>query len=292
MTIVELISDMDSITFAADPVTADGWVYDNVTLNAWYRLPETDPRLAKRPNAHGAYGLGQVFTREHRPVLVGQFYGTTPTLALVARQRLSSMFADGQAIRMRVTDELGTTERTVWLLDLVAPFQYGFDHFPFDISLVAPDPRRYGSETSDGTGMPTAGSGLTWPLGSAVSGLFWDWGTEGTIGQVSFANGGVAPTLPRIEIGDAGGFANGFRVTEVETGREIVFERDTSIGDIVVLDSRTQRATIGAGDVSAFLSKRQWFLIPPGATRRYQVNPLGGTSGTPTMTLYAASAYL
>ena len=289
---VELVSPWDSITFAADPETGAGWVYDNATLDSWYRLPDTDPRISKRPNAHGDYGLGQVFTRSHRPDVVGQFYGQTSTDALVARQRLSAMFADGQSLTMRVTDDLGTTSRTVWLLEIDTDFRHDFAHFPFDVSLVAPDPRRYAPETSSSDGMPTAGSGLVWPLGTSVSGLFWDWGTSGVAGQVSFTNTGVAPTLPRIHVGGGGAFANGFRVTEIETGREIVLERDTTTGEVVVLDSRTQRATIGTGDVSAFLSSRQWFSIPPGTTRRYQITPLGGFTGSPTITLYAAAAYL
>ena len=131
-----------------------------------------------------------------------------------------------------------------------------------------------------------------WNLGTAPSGLYFDWGTEGASGQVSLTNTGMATTLPRIEVGGPGAFDAGFRITEIETGRELTFTRATDTGDVVVLDSRTQRARIGSGDVTAFLSSRDWFSIPAGATRRYQINPLGGVTGAPTMTLYTAPAYL
>ena len=291
-TIVELISPTDTITLTPAPEAASPWVYNNVTLDAWYAMPAADAKLSKRPNAHGAFGLGQIFTKEHRPVVNGQYYGESAAAALVARNRLNALFSDGNVVTMRVTDDLGPTSRQVWLLEASSTFRYDFSHFPFDLALVAPDPRRYGPTASDTEGMPSAGSGLVWNLGTAGSGLYFDWGSAGVDGQVSFTNGGTATTLPRIEVGGAGSFASGFRITEIETGRELIFERATNDGEIIVFDSRTQRATLGQGDVTAFLSSRDWFAVPAGATRRYQVNPLGAVSGTPTITLYAAPAYM
>lgn len=290
-TIVELISATDTIAFHPTP-DVTGWVYDNETLDAWYALPSADAKLSKRPNAHGTYSPGQVFTAEHRPVVSGQYYGATTTAALVARNRLNALFSDGLPVTMRVTDELGATTRQVWLLEAATTFRYDFSHFPLDLSLVAPDPRRYGATVTDSEGMPSAGSGLVWDLGTAGSGLYFDWGTPGVLGQVEYTNTGNATTFPRIEVGGAGAFATGFRITEVETGRELIFNRATNLGDVIVFDSRTQRATIsnGGGDVTGSLSSRDWFAIPAGATRRYQINPLGAVSGSPTITIYAAPA--
>ena len=291
-TTVELISTTDTIVFGVAPDAGSPWVYNNSTLDAWYALPTADPRLSKRPNAHGAYSPGQIFTAEHRPIVSGQYYGATAAEALAARNRLNALFSDGRSVTMRVTDDLGSTTREVWLLEASTAFRYDFSHFPFDLSLVAPDPRRYGATVIDSEGMPTAGSGLVWNLGTAVSGLFFDWGTEGVLGQVEYTNTGTATTLPRIEVGGAGAFAVGFRITEIETGRELTFERATNDGEVIVFDSRTQRATLAQGDVTAFLSSRDWFAIPAGETRRYQINPLGAVSGAPTITLYAAPANL
>lgn len=290
-TVVEIITPTDTLALYPSP-DITGWVYDNATLDAWYAQPEALPKISKRPNAHGAFNLGQIFMKEHRPILSGQYYGTSAEDALIARKRLVAIFNDGLPVTMRVTDELGPTTRQVWLITRDAPFQYDFSHFPFDIVFVAPDPRRYGLTQSYATAMPTAGGGLFWDLGTAPSGLYLDWGAEGILGQVSFTNTGSATTYPRIEVGGAGAFAAGFRITEIETGRELTFERSTDTGDVVVFDSRTQRATLAAGDVTAFLSSRDWFSIPAGDTRRYQINPLGSVSGAPTMTIYAAPADL
>lgn len=291
-TIVELISATDVIVLTPAPDTGSPWVYNNSTLDAWYELPKTDPKISKRPNAHGAFGLGQIFAKEARPVVNGQYYGATAADALVARNRLNALFANGTPVTMRVTDDLGPTTRRVWLLEASTTFRYDFSHFPFDLALVAPDPLRYGPTASDSDGMPSAGGGLFWNLGTAPSGLYFDWGAAGTLGQVSFTNTGNATSYPRIEVGGAGSFGAGFRITEIETGRELIFERATNEGEVYVFDSRTQRATLAAGDVTAFLSSRDWFEIPAGETRRYQINPLGSVTGSPTMTIYAAPANL
>jgi len=290
-TIVELISATDAITFAPTPDLASGWVYNNATLDEWYRLASADPKLAKRPNAHGSFNLGQIYTKEHRPIVNGQYYGASVADALVQRQRLSALFADGQAVTMRVTDELGPTTRRVWLLEASTSFRYDLSHFPFDLALVAPDPRRYGPAIVDSEGMPSAGSGLVWNLGTAGSGLFFDWGTAGVEGIVQITNTGSASTYPTIEVGGPGSFdAAGFRITEIETGRELIFVRATNDGEVIVFDSRTQRATLASGDVTGFLLSRDWFTIPAGATRRYQINPLGSVTGSPTITITAAPA--
>ena len=287
--IVTLASATDSITFTGTNPGA-GWVYDNATLNSWYRLAKSNPRRNKRPNAHGSYGLGQIFLGSAEPIIVGQYYGASMLDAMIAQQRLSAMFNDGNSITMTVADDIATTSREVWLLEYDPEWVYGFDYFPFDIALEAPDPRRYGSLIVDSKGLPTASSGLVWPLNSGAT--FWDWGTAGVDGRVQFTNNGIASTNPLIMVGGAGAFATGFRVLEVETGRELTLVRQTFTGEVVVLDSRTGRATINGGDVTGDMTAKQWFTVPPGATRRYQLTTLGSTSGSPTITLNARAAYL
>lgn len=292
-TTVELSSPIDTITFYPDP-SVNGWVYNNATLDAWYALAEVDVKAKKRPNAHGTYGLGQTFTKESRPVISGQYYGKSTVDALAARDRLSALYNDGLPILMTVTDELRATSRQVWLVDLDAPFRYDFSHIPLDIVLFAADPRRYGQIETSSDGMPSGSSGLVWDLGTSGTGLFFDWGTPGSPGQVTYTNTGKAPTLPRMDVGGNGGFLGGFRITEIETGRELTLVRDTNVGEVVTLNSRTQRATLsnGGGDITGDLTSRDWFTIPAGSTRRYQITPLGSVIGSPTITIYAAPAYL
>ncbi|UYL87148.1 minor tail protein [Microbacterium phage OscarSo] len=292
VTTVEILTPTDTITFYPTP-DMGGFVYDNATLTAWYKQAEVDLSANKRPNAHGIYDLGETYLKEHRPILTGQYYGWSREDALAQRDRLAAIYNEGKPVVMRVADERQTTSRIVWLIDRDAPFELDFTHFPFDLVFVAPDPRRYAAGSVVSDGMPTSGTGLVWNLGTAPSGLFFDWGTPGTLGQVAFTNPGQATTYPRIDVGGPGAFDVGFRITEIETGRELRVARATNLGDVVTLDSRTQRATLnGGGDITGAMPSRQWFAVPAGATRRYQINSLGSLSGAPTITLTAAPAYL
>lgn len=289
-TIVELISPTDTITFRDAP-GGDGFVYNNKTLDEWYALPAIEAPVEKRPNAHGAFGLGQIFSGAAKPIVSGKFFGATSADALVARNRLGALFADGKPVTMRVTDELAVTTRQVWLVEKYTPFLYDFAYFPFDLAFVAPDPRRYAALVTAATNLPSGSTGLVWDLGTAVSGLFFDWGTAGTLGQAVFTNTGNAATFPTAVV--TGGLASGFRITEIETGDELTYVGNLAAGDSITLDSRTQSATLNTGsDGSAMMTSRDWFSVPPGATRRYQFATLGATSGTPTLSISAAPAYL
>jgi hypothetical protein len=290
MPVFVLRSPTDTIVFTGSDIDG-GYVYDNDALSAWYQLATPRFDLHQRPNAPGAYDLDQTNPEEARPELIGQYFGSSPADATSARNRLTKMYNEGRVLTLEVTDELGTTTRRVWMTDCKTPWT-PFSHFRFSIGFVAPDPRRYGTEYVDATGMPSGSSGLVWDLGTSPSGLYFDWGTDGNLGQVPYTNTGGAATYPVLEVGGNGSFAGGFRVTEIETGKELTYARATNTGDFIVLNNRTRRATLNGGDVTGGLTKRQWFEVPPGASRRYQINPLGAVNGVPILRLRAAAAYL
>lgn len=121
-------------------------------------------------------------------------------------------------------------------------------------------------------------------------GPFFDWGTVGETGQVAVTNVGNASSSPVISVGAGGIFGSGFRVTEIETGRELTYPERTAVGQVVTFMSRTQRALLNGGDVTGSMSRRQWFEIPAGESRTYQVDPLGSVAGAPTYTVAFAPA--
>lgn len=291
--IVTLISPSDTITLTGDDILA-GWIYDNVTLTEWFALAETRVDISLRPNAPGAFTPGTVYMAEHRPVLVGQYFGTSILDARTQHARLAAMFNEGERVVLAVTDDLGMTFRQVWLTDFDSPWT-PYDHFRFDISFVAPDPRRYGPQTESTDGVPTGSSGLVWNLGTAPSGLYWDWGTDGVLGQVTFTNTGGATSNPSIYVGEGYSIGNGVRITEIETGRSLTLNRSIQLGEVILFNSRTRRVRIGEGDVTTLLvGERGWFSVPKGATRRYQLSPLGPVagSGSRAIRLSAGPAYL
>lgn len=285
--IITVASPHDSITFTGTDVPA-GWIYDNDTLDGWYKLPGIDVKLNKRPNAHGEYDPSQLFAQGARFPIIGQYYGTSPEDATAARNRLVGLYADGLPVRVTVADSEATTSRAAYVI-AAEPEWMPDAHFTFTIDFAAPDPRRYADAVETASGLPSASSGLVWPLGSGSA--FWDWGTPGDDGRVTFVNRGNATTYPIIEVGDGGTLPDGFYVTEVETGRELRYVGST-LGQAVTLDSRTTRARIGTGDVTRYLARREWFEVPPGEARSYQFASLGAVVGAPELRLITADAYL
>lgn len=292
-TTITLDSSRDSITFTPTGADVDifgaaptggAFIYRDECLDDWYALPKPIVNLAKRANAHGAFALGQTFTDAATPSVSGRYHGLSHADAADARERLAAMYNDGNPIVMRVADVRGVTSRVVWVTDFV-PDWTATDTFEFEMALVAPDGRRYGPlQSSPGTGLPTPPSGLLWPLGTSPSGLYFDWGTAGTDGLIAMTNGGNATAYPTVYVGGtSGAFPDGFRVTEVETGREVVFPYPVPSGTVIAINNRTRRVTQdGGGDVTELTSKREWFMVPSGATRNYLISTLGNVSGAPT----------
>ncbi|MCU1617797.1 MAG: hypothetical protein JWO98_5337 [Frankiales bacterium] len=282
------IGGPSGIVFTGTNIAA-GWIYDDKSLDSWYSLPSIVATLNKRPNAHGDYSPDQLFAEGAVLTTQGQYFGTSRADAVAAYSKITGLFNEGFMTTQTVEDELGVNSRAVFVKGV--DITWGHDsHFSFTVSAVAPDPRRYGLTFSQTSGLPSGSSGLVWNLGTSPSGLFWDWGTPGQLGQLAYTNAGNATTYPVIAVGAGGAFSNGFRVTEIETGRELTYGAATNTNDVVTLSCRTHRARINGGDVTGMLASREWFDIPAHATRHYQLDTLGGTTGTPTFTLTSAPA--
>lgn len=287
--VIEISTGRYSLTMTGSNI-AGGYIYDNDTLDSWLSPAEVDGKLSKRPNAHGTYLPDQLFVGAHRVNASGKYFGKTPLEAVKARNLITGLLNDGRPVMMTVTDALGATSRTGLVVDVDVEWMPD-SHFIWTLVMDSPDPRRYSDLTELETGLATPSSGLVWPLGSSASGLFWDWGTAGNSGRVNFTNDGNTATYPVLLVGDGGSFPSGFAVTEVNTGREVAYGRDTA-GGIVRLDNRTRRAQMNGGDITGGLTRREWFEVPPGATYSYQFATLGTVTGAPKMRILAADAYL
>lgn len=289
MPIVTLTSDTDSIVMTGDDPTPGTFTYRNETLVSWYKLWPADMPNEKRPNAHGSYGVDRIYSQQARPTIKGQYWAIGLDDAAGARRRVNGMFADGKSITMTVVDELGTFSRRVNVVE-GDPDWTTDGNFEFQLDTVATDPRRYGLVTVKDTGVPVASSGLVWPLGS--SGPYWNWGTPGVPGRVSFTNTGNASTSPSFRV-TGGDITGGFRITEMETGRQLTYPTNVIGTDVMVFSGQYRTLMInGGGNFVQRMTSRQWFTVPPGATRRYQWTPLGAVSGTPILQIIAASADL
>lgn len=155
------------------------------------------------------------------------------------------------------------------------------------LQFYAPDPRMYGLSSTLRTTLRTGGTGLSYPLAYPL-----DYGTTGAGGQVSFTNSGTTATEPVFTI--SGALSQGFQITWVETGQHLTYS--FPVGSDLVIDCGAGTASTQGQDRTVYLTSRDWFSVPSGATATFQIAALGGETGTTnpavTFTALVAPAYI
>jgi hypothetical protein len=253
----------------------------------WYSLSDSKSDIRERPVAHGAYGIAEDWRSSLVMEMDGWFRGAS---WLSMMNALRAAISTGPMVTVSVTDDEGTTSRSVSVRRFVPAPDPGARVCDFSLLMVALDPLRYGPAVSVSTGLPTAGGGLAYPITYPIG-----YGTAGNPGRVVTVNPGTAETYSSLEI--TGGMSGGFELTETSTGRVVRFERPIPLGSTVYLNPRTGRASIdGASDVSGYLTRSDWWSVPaaiggtPGS-REIQFVALGAVTGTPTLTAHTSAAY-
>lgn len=249
----------------------------------WYSTADSKAEIRERPVADGAFGIDRDWRASLPLQMSGRFRGPT---WLTMMNTLRTALSTGVGVTVAVTDDLGTTSRVMSVRRFVPHPNPGAQMCTFDCDMVAVDPNRYGPAQAPFTGLPTPGTGTAWPA-------VWpaDWGTGGDPGRVSATNLGSATTYPVLEI--IGGLSAGAELVELSTGSVIRLDREIPATSTAFINLRTGRAYLDmpANDIGGFLTRRDWWSMPPGVARTVQFNPLGITSGTPRLTVRFSPAY-
>jgi len=140
------------------------------------------------------------------------------------------------------------------------------------------------------TGLTGNGDGTYQPQAVQPTGKFFDWGTPGSTGRAAAANPGTAETVSMLDV--TGGLAGGFELVWVPTGQRVRFERPVAASETVRLNPRTGRVTISGSDVTGFLTASDWWTVPPKRAGEVQFLPIGAVSGSPTLTVSTAPAFV
>lgn len=136
-------------------------------LEGWWDSPATTGTVTQKVNGHGAF-LGPAF---YGPRILNaearvDGFGPGDSLA-VARQIVSALSVD-VLNRLYVTDELGTLQTDVRQEGDPVLVRSG-NRMIVSLSMIAPDPRRYGSLNAVSTGLPVSMGGFTLPITLPVS---------------------------------------------------------------------------------------------------------------------------
>lgn len=229
-------------------------------LAGWYGTPDGKWDLTERQLGDGAFAIepSQVAYSSRTVTVDGYALGRTRAEALSSLAPLGAMAH--RLVSIAVDDGVAETYATGALTAEVGKGVRG-GAVTFTLTIVCPDPRRYGTDTLSATLVPggNADGGLdlteerlAWPLA---------WGESAASHSVAtLHNAGTATAYPTISIR---GDISDVTIAEPATGRELSISG--YIGwQPIVLDCLSRTASIGGVDVTRRLGQRNFPSIPAG----------------------------
>lgn len=229
-------------------------------LAGWYGTPDGKWDLTERQLGDGAFAIepSQVVYSSRTVTVDGYALGRTRAEALSSLAPLGAMAH--RLVSIAVDDGVAETYATGALTAEVGKGVRG-GAVTFTLTIVCPDPRRYGTDTLSATLVPggNADGGLdlteerlAWPLA---------WGESAASHSVAtMHNAGTAVAYPTISIR---GNIRDVTIAEPATGRELSISG--YIGwQPIVLDCLSRTASIGGVDVTRRLGRRDFPSIAPG----------------------------
>jgi hypothetical protein len=139
----------------------------------------------------------------------------------------------------------------------------------YQIQFHCPKPRKYGDAVTDQTGVATPGGALEYPLDDPL-----DYGAPGDPGTATLRNTGTADTAPAFTV--TGDMPNGFSITHVQSGNQLVYSDAVIAGQTLRLDAADGSVWLeGNADRSAKLTVREWVRIPKKTTATWLFESAG-----------------
>lgn len=204
---------------------------------------------------------------------------------------LAATLGDGGFDDLTVTDDdQSSRSATVQLLATEVDWS-GRDWVRFQLSLLAPDPYRYGSTQMLSTTFATdpEGRGLRYPAFSP-SGVMYYGPPPESDGTVTVTNHGNAPARPIFYV-DGPGPVGGFSILDLGTGRRVTYLGALPTGSSLVLDSSDGSVVIdGTADRRGDTIVTGWPEVAPGASVTFRFAPEASTSAA-VMTVLLRSTY-
>jgi hypothetical protein len=244
--------------------------------------------MVDRPASDGSFDASPLRTARII-TLTGQVRGSTRSAVAAAADSLSGLMGPRVGTFSVLDPDLGTRSVQCRLTGTpqMDASSLGAGLIRWQWMFKAPDHRKYGPSLLPQTGLRSAGTGVVPPFVFPLS-----FGSPGSGGSVSFTNTGTANTEPVFTV--SGALSAGFQITWVETGQHLTYS--FPVGSDLVIDCGAGTATTQGQDRTVYLTQRDWFSVPAGATATFQIAALGGETGTSnpgfTFTAQVAPAYL
>lgn len=225
-------------------------------LTGWWGLPDLRGETDNIPGTHGRFRRTQ-YLRDSRAITLTGHILTEDNYELVAtRDRLETALAAGGGLLKVTTSQTGTWERYVEIDTLNIEPDHGRVYTKFTVDMVATDPRRYGPWQQLGpVQLPISQGGVRLPQR-----MPWNFGSTVAGSTLLVPNSGEIDMYPEIIV--EGGFTR-LSVYDLTSGARVTLDRPYPAGSLVVFDSAGRRASVDGQDVTRWMTRRQWFKIPP-----------------------------
>lgn len=245
-------------------------------LAGWYGTPDGKWDLTERQLGDGAFAIepSQVAYSSRTVTVDGYALGRTRAEAVSSLAPLGAMAH--RLVSIAVDDGVAETYATGALTAEVGKGVRG-GAVTFTLTVVCPDPRRYGTTPRRAYLSPGASAGaLAWQA-DAPHGLAWplSYGGGGAVANVAtLRNEGTSTAYPTIT---ASGDMDGLVITDTATGAQLAW--DGHVGaQPVTLDCLSRTASVAGVDASRLLSARGFPSVPAGGEVTLALSATG--SGT------------
>lgn len=255
------------------------------TAGGWWGTPEPKVELTERSSGDGAHRVpDEAVLYASRVVTLG-VVATGPGRDAVAALMDAANAMANRTVRVGVADAGGETWAEGYLSTEWGPEAWP-GHQRGTVTIVCPDPRRYGTERVASI-VPTgdAGGGLLYDDGAGYLLLPMQFAGDAPTGNsATLANGGTSTAYPTITV--EGSFPSGVTITHA--GGELAYTAPIGPGAPLVLDSLTRTATVLGVDVTRALARRDFPVVEPGGT----VTIAALADGTGTVTASVRDTYI
>lgn len=232
------------------------------TVAGWYGTPSAKVDMSERAGGNGAFPVcdgGVLYSA--RTVTLGICASGDTYAEMVSRMDEVGALS-GKMVNLLIDGDDGATIATGYV-------QVEWDEGPMPamdtgtLTVVCPDPRRYGTTPHRAYLSPGAAAGaLAWHA-DAPHGLLWplSYGDGGAVANVAtLRNEGTSTAYPVIT---ASGDMDGLVLTDTSTGAQLAW--DGHVGaQPVTLDCLSRTASVAGVDASRLLSARGWPSVPAG----------------------------
>ena len=245
------------------------------TVAGWYGTPSAKVDMTEMAGGNGAFSIrddGILYSA--RTVTLG-ICASGDTYAEMVRQMDSVGALSGKMVRLLIDGDDGATTATGYM-------QVEWDEGPMPtmdtgtLTIVCPDPRRYGSDAKSATLVPGGNASGGLDLTDARLAFPLAWGDQAARHSVAtMRNDGTSTAYPTISIQGA---ISDVVLVDTSTGRELTIPG--YIGwQPIVLDCLSRTAGIAGVDVTRRLGQRNFPSIPAGGDTTIALM-CRGTNGT------------